>query len=236
MKRTILAGSTFVLAMSAVSALVTGCGSKQDPPPQQPAAFNGQLGPNGQPMQPAYGQPGDPNAGAYGQQPAQPYGAPPPPMQPGMPTAQQPAPPPPAAPAGTDPNTAALVRMALSPRASTEAKGMKEDGDAVGGMLQEGGVLTQEFTLQPGRCYTVLGQGLPPITELDLQVAPKPLIAGAPVLIPPVTDQTTGAAASISPGKNCYVNPTFLPVAVILTVKATKGSGPAGAQVYSRPK
>ena len=147
-----------------------------------------------------------------------------------------PAAPPPAAPAGTDPNVAALVRGALYPRAATEAKGMKEDGEAVGGILQEGGVLTQEFTLQPGRCYTVLGQGLPPITELDLQVAPKPLIAGAPVLIPPVTDQTTGAAASISPGKNCYVNPTFLPVAVILTVKATKGSGPAGAQVYSRPK
>ena len=67
------------------------------------------------------------------------------------------------------------------------------------------------------------------------QVAPKPLIAGAPVLIPPVTNQTTGAAASISPVK-LLCEPTFLPVAVIITVKATKGSGPAGAQVYSRPE
>ena len=122
MKRTILAGSTFVLAISAVSALITGCGSKQDPPPQQPAAFNGQLGPNGQPMQPAYGQPaygqpGDPNAGAYGQQPAQPYGAPPPAMQPGMPTAQQPQAPAPAAPAGDRPQCrGSRPRGALSSR------------------------------------------------------------------------------------------------------------------------
>jgi len=110
---------------------------------------------------------------------------------------------------------------------------MKEDGAAIGGMLQEGGELTQEFMLMPGKCYTILGQGLPPIAELDMQLAGKPLVAGLPPAVL-AADSTTGPSASIGAGKNCYKNP--LPVAgpVILTVKATKGSGPAGAQVYSK--
>jgi len=133
----------------------------------------------------------------------------------------------------TDAATAAAVRLALQPRAASEAKGMKEEGDAIGGMLQEGGTLTQEFNLMPGRCYTILGQGLPPIAELDLQLAAKPLVATLPPAIL-AADQTSGPSASIGAGKNCYKNPFPVAAAVILTVKATKGSGPAGAQVYSK--
>src|SRR3954447_7241585 len=51
MKTTTLACASFVLGLGLVSA---ACGSKQDPPPQQPNAM--------------YGQPGDPNQ-QYGQQP-----------------------------------------------------------------------------------------------------------------------------------------------------------------------
>ena len=47
-------------------------------------------------------------------------------------------------------------------------------------------------------------------------------------------DQTTGAAASIGSGKNCYKYPFPIAAQVVLSVKATKGSGPAGAQVYSK--
>src|SRR6185295_19984323 len=101
------------------------------------------------------------------------------------------SPPPAAAPGAADAATAAAVRLALGPRAATEAKGMKEDGAAIGGMLQEGGELTQEFSLMPGKCYTILGQGLPPIAELDLQLAGKSLLPSipGPVL---AADSTTG--------------------------------------------
>jgi hypothetical protein len=110
---------------------------------------------------------------------------------------------------------------------------MKEDGAAIGGMLAEGGALTQEFMLMPGKCYTILGQGLPPVAELDMQLLAKPLM---PTLPPAVlaADQTQGPAASIGGGKNCYKNPFPVAAPVILTLKATKGGGPAGAQVYSK--
>jgi len=130
-----------------------------------------------------------------------------------------------------DQGAAAAIKLALMPRLSKEAKGMKEDGPMIAGMLQEGSVLTQEFMLNPGKCYTILGQGLPTISQLDLQLAAKsPVPNVLPVVLAVSSNQ--GASANIGPGKSCYKNP--LPVAgpVVLTVKATRGSGPAGAQVY----
>jgi hypothetical protein len=231
MKRTIFAGASLFLS---ASVLAMACGGK-DPPPQQPQGFYGQAGGYGYPP----GQ--DPNQPGYGQQqpmPGQPYQQQPAPAAATMPGAPMPAPAPAApapgpAPAGADAATAAAVRLALQPRAATEAKGMKEDGAAIGGMLQEGGELTQEFMLMPGKCYTILGQGLPPIAELDLTLSAKPLV---PTLPPAVlaADQTTGPSSSIGSGKNCYKNPFPIAAPVILSLKATKGSGPAGAQVYSK--
>ena len=109
---------------------------------------------------------------------------------------------------------------------------MKEDGDAIGGMLQEGGTLTKEFMLLPGKCYTVLAQGLPPIAELDMDLQAKLPVPGIPAVL--AADQTTGPSASIAGGKNCYKNPFPIAAQVVLTLKATRGSGPAGAQVYSK--
>ena len=251
MKRTIFAHAAFVLAGSA---FVLACGGS-NPEPQQPQ----QQQMYGQPGQPGYGQPGygQPGQPGYGQpqqpgygQPQQPgYG---PPQQPGYPPPGQPDPnnpgygqpqqPPPGAPGappptagmpGADAATAAAVRLALQPRAANEAKGMKEDGNAIGGMLAEGGALTQEFTLMPGKCYTILGQGLPPVAELDMQLLAKPLMPSLPPAVL-AADQTQGPSASIGSGKNCYKNPFPVAAPVILTLKATKGNGPAGAQVYSK--
>jgi len=238
MKRTIFAGASLFLA---ASVLATACGGK-DPPPQQPQGYYGQPG--------AYPPGQDPNAQGYNQQqpgygqqpgynPQQPASYPPPTTggapPPGAPGAPPPAAtaPAPATPAPTDAATAAAVRLALQPRAATEAKGMKEDGAAIGGMLQEGGELTQDFMLMPGKCYTILGQGLPPIAELDLHLNAKPLVPALPPALL-ASDQTSGPAASIGAGKNCYKNPFPIAAAVTLSVKATKGSGPAGAQVYSK--
>jgi hypothetical protein len=256
MKRTIFAHAAFVLA---ASAFVSACGGS-NPEPQQPQ----QQQMYGQPGQPGYGQPGQPGQPGYGQpqqpgygqpqqpgygQPQQPgYGQPqqpgygqPDPNNPGYGQPQQPPPGAPGAPPGgpmagspgADAATAAAVRLALQPRAANEAKGMKEDGNAIGGMLAEGGALTQEFMLMPGKCYTVLGQGLPPVAELDMQLMAKPLMPAAPPLVL-AADQTQGPSASIGSGKNCYKNPFPVAAPVILTLKATKGGGPAGAQVYSK--
>ena len=219
MKRMIFAGASWFVATS----LTLAC-SKDQPPAQQPQPFygQGQYGP--QPGQ------GDPNAAPYGQQP-QPgvgYGTAPP-----MQGAPPPSGPGAAPPVGADAATAGMVRLVLQPRAANEAKGMKEDGNAIGGMLQEGGELSQEFSLMPGKCYTILGQGLPPIAELDMQLSAKSLVPALPPALL-AADKTSGPAASIGAGKNCYKNPFPIAASVILTVKASKGSGPAGAQVYSK--
>jgi hypothetical protein len=231
MKRTILASAAVVLA---ASAFVSACGGS-NPEPQQPqqqqgygqqAAYGQQQQGYGQ-QQPGYGQPQQqPGYGQPQQQPG--YGQP---QQPGY---GQPA----SDPNGgygqpQQPQPGAAGAPALQPRAANEAKGMKEDGNAIGGMLAEGGTLTQEFTLMPGKCYTILGQGLPPVAELDMQLLAKPLMASLPPAVL-AADQTQGSAASIGGGKNCYKNPFPVAAPVILTVKATRGGGPAGAQVYSK--
>ena len=254
MKRTIFAHAAFVLA---ASAFVSACGGSNPEPqnpqqqqmygqPGQPAYGQPGYGQPGQPGQPGYGQPpppgyGQPQQPGYGQPPPPGYGQPdpnnpgygqPPPGQPGGPGAPPPAGPMAGAP-GADAATAAAVRLALQPRAANEAKGMKEDGNAIGGMLAEGGALTQEFMLMPGKCYTILGQGLPPVAELDMQLLAKPLMPSLPPAVL-AADQTQGPSASIGGGKNCYKNPFPVAAPVILTLKATKGGGPAGAQVYSK--
>jgi hypothetical protein len=197
-------------------------GAQQQPYGQQP--YGQQPAPYGQ--QPApYGQQPAP----YGQQPA-PYGQPT-----AAPTAAPTASPTAAATSNpmVDQATAAAVSMALQPRAASEAPGMKPDGQPLTGMVQEGGTLTQEFMLMPGKCYTILGVGMPMVTQLDMQLSAK---APVPMLPPQViaASQTQGPNSSIAPGKNCYKNPFPIAASVVLTVKATKGSGPVGAQVYSK--
>ena len=61
----------------------------------------------------------------------------------------------------------------------------------------------------------------------------KPLMPSLPPAVL-AADQTQGPSASIGSGKNCYKNPFPVAAPVILTLKATKGGGPAGAQVYSK--
>jgi len=264
MKRTSIARVTFVFAASAVVAACGGSNPEPQPPPQQGFYGQpGQPG-YGQPGQPGYGQPAQPGYGqqpgygppaqqpGYGQpaqpgygQPAPGYGQPgdpnappgygqqpPPGAQPGYPGAA-PGQPAPASMPGADAATASAVRLALQPRAANEAKGMKEDGNAIGGMLAEGGALQQEFMLMPGKCYTILAQGLPPVAELDMQLLAKPIMPSLPPSVL-AADKTAGPAASIGAGKDCYKNPFPIAAPVILTLKATKGGGPAGAQVYSK--
>ena len=56
-------------------------------------------------------------------------------------------------------------------------------------------------------------------------------VPGLPAVL--AADQTTGASAHRI-RKNCYKYPFPIAAQVVLSVKATKGSGPAGAQVYSK--
>jgi hypothetical protein len=95
---------------------------------------------------------------------------------------------------------------------------------------------------EPGFCYTVLAQGSPSVTEVELK-----LVADISGSVPPAfaalaanptlgVDTETGSAASIGAKPNCYA--WAFPIAGLVKVTATAktGSGPISLQVYKKKK
>ena len=110
---------------------------------------------------------------------------------------------------------------------------MKAEGEPTSGNLSEGQSLSFEFMAQPGKCYQVLGGSLG-VQQLDIVIAPKNPIPGMAPLPAVAQSGTQGPNASSSPPKSCYKYPFPVPAAHVVTVKATRGSGAAGAQLYTK--
>ncbi len=188
-------------------------------PQQQPGAYPQQPGP--QPGQPAPGQPGQP------QQPGQPGGL----QFPGLP-GQQPAS---GGGGGTaqalDPNTAGAVAAGpLGIFAASEAPGMQKDGPVVVGQFQEGQFLEGQFSFQPGKCYTLVGQGVG-ITTLELEMQ---YVTPIPGVAPSIGKATGSSTASIGGKNNCLKPISPFPANAKFIVTARKGAGVAAAQLYSK--
>jgi hypothetical protein len=118
---------------------------------------------------------------------------------------------------------------------------MTTEGGVVCGNVPEGGKVSgPSFFLAQGKCYTVVANGLPNVTEIDVAL----MIDGAAVGLPPAivamaatplaVDSETGAMGTIGPKTNCYKWALPIPAPVKVVVTARNGSGPIGAQVYSR--
>lgn len=117
----------------------------------------------------------------------------------------------------------------IKARARKEARGMKPSGDFFGGVVEEGGSVEHTMMIDSGRCYSVLAMGSPGVAELDIQIQAKP---GLPVPLPgPIiaVDSNTGPEAAVSP---CWKNPFPLSFPAVVVLKATRGRGPVGGQVY----
>jgi hypothetical protein len=130
-----------------------------------------------------------------------------------------------------DPAVQQLLAAQLAPIAQTDAKGMKSEGEMLSGVLQEGQSLEQMVLLQSGKCYTVVGLGLPMVQELDIVMAPVIPIPGAPNF-PMAQDLKTGSQATMAPAPNCYKHFAPLPIQAKIIVTAKTGSGAVGAQLY----
>lgn len=125
-------------------------------------------------------------------------------------------------------------------RAPAEAAGMQPEGSTVCGSVSEGGTISgPSFFLEQTKCYTVLANGLPNVTEVDVSLVIDATAVGmipalaAMAATPLAVDSTTGAMAVIG-GKPCYKWALPVPAPVKVVVKARQGSGAIGAQVYSR--
>ncbi|MEZ4440474.1 MAG: hypothetical protein R3B72_15360 [Polyangiaceae bacterium] len=128
------------------------------------------------------------------------------------------------------PAAAAMASPILRELAAREVAGAKEDGSAFAGSFTAGQVLEQPITLQPGRCYSVVGIGIG-IEELDAEIVihqpPAPEFVAA-------QDQTTGPQAVLGGGQSCFKNPLPIAAPAKVRVRATRGNGVALAQIYMR--
>ena len=251
-------GLSISAAVVLVASLGAAACSKDPVPAQQPQPYAGgyqtQPGqPGAYPQQPgAYPQ----QPGAYPQQPgAYPQQPGTVPQQPGT-VPQQPGQPAPAgstspfpgipglgggaAPAGgaaggtaqaMDPNFAALAAGPLSLFANSEAPGMQKDGAMVAGNFQAGQTLEGTFTFQPGKCYTLVAQGVG-ITNLGLEMQ---YVTPLPGLAPSIGKSSqSGSQASIGGKANCLRPISPVPAQAKFIVTAKAGAGMAAAQLFSK--
>jgi hypothetical protein len=223
----------------ATAFVLTAAGCKKDDPPPN-TANNMQPG-----MQPNYGQPGQPG---YQQ---------PPPGQPGyqQPPPGQPQQPPPAQPANTgfmglpipipgmgggqpagggqgggqevanNPSMGAMATPVLTPLQQQHAgQNSRQVGETLAGNLQAGQFIKTQVQLQPGKCYTGVGQGSggPVVVEIVAQMGNMAMATSQPAII-----------SVLGSGKDCYKNPTPIPVPVNFRVVA-QGSGPVSAALYEK--
>jgi hypothetical protein len=175
-------------------------------------------------------------------------------VAPGAPTATAPAPtttaPPPAGvavPPGVvattaagptaqalDPAAAAAATQLIAPLGAQHAMaGAKPVGSAIAGNFQQGQSLEAQVQMNPGKCYTVVGVGLPPIQNLDISLVPAVAIPGLPAATM-AADNSVGANAIVGDKPNCFkwAFPMSGMMKVVMTVSA--GSGVAAAQVFEK--
>jgi hypothetical protein len=179
---------------------------------------------------PGYGTPGYANPGyaapGYGMPPA--YGAPGSTM-PGYGAPGAAAPSAPATPIA--PAAAVAATPILIPIGGQEAPGAQADGGLFAGQFQEGQVLEQPLTLQPGKCYTVVAAGLG-VQQVDIQ-----LVAQLPPLPATILAQSAGSGpTAVLGGRSvgCFKNPLPIAGPAKVVLRATRGQGMIAAQVYSK--
>jgi hypothetical protein len=122
------------------------------------------------------------------------------------------------------------VAPVLQGTAEKETRGMSADGPSTVASFMQGQIFEQEFMIQPGRCYTIVGVGMG-VSELDIQVLlnqpPAPATAIA-------QDDRTGPQSVVGGSGNCHRTQSPVPVPVKIRTTATTGSGIVMVQVYSK--
>jgi hypothetical protein len=133
-----------------------------------------------------------------------------------------------------DPTAAQAATQLIAPLGQQHAvAGSKPVGSAMAGNFQQGQSLESQVQMNPGKCYTVVGVGLPPVTNLDISLVPALPIPGLPAATM-AADSTVGANAIVGEKPNCFkwAFPMSGMMKVIMTVSA--GSGVAAAQVFEK--
>ena len=133
-------------------------------------------------------------------------------------------------PVAFDETTKGILADVIKRKAKKDARYMKKVGDIFGASVVEGGKIEHPIMINPGKCYTVIAVGGAGLEEVDLEIQAKAPIPGLPSATIAV-DNSSGREASIKP---CWKNalPAGFPATVV--IKATRGTGAIGAQLYEK--
>jgi hypothetical protein len=126
----------------------------------------------------------------------------------------------------------AAIDLAVTTASAKAAPRMEREGQPGRATLKEGEHFGMVVTLQPNRCYTIIGSSpAGNVTQLDLKLQAMPLMMEAGKSSP--SDKSTPII-----GKGTAALCPILPVAVPYKIDATatKGAGRIGIHVYSRAK
>lgn len=123
------------------------------------------------------------------------------------------------------------IAIGIQANAQQQAPGMQPAGSAIRLNLQQGQVSEGQFTLEPGKCYTLVGASNPGVIETSIKVT----------MLAPLQTQVLGQnAAGPNPmpvvwgGGNCYRTPSPIAMPVRLEVKMVTGAGQIGIQPYAK--
>jgi len=133
-----------------------------------------------------------------------------------------------------DPATAQVVTSMIAPLAATAAApGAKAVGAAIAGNFAQGQSLEQTVQMNPGKCYTIVGAGVPTITNLDIQLVPTIAIPGMPAAVV-AADSSQGSTAIVGQQPNCYKWAFPMGGTMKVVVSVSGGQGMAAAQVFEK--
>ena len=133
-----------------------------------------------------------------------------------------------------DPTAAQAATQLITPLGAQHAPaGAKPVGSAIAGNFQQGQTLEAQVQMNPGKCYTVIGVGLPPVTNLDISLVPALPIPGLPAATM-AADNSVASTAIVGDKPNCFkwAFPMSGMMKIVMTV--SQGSGVAAAQVFEK--
>jgi hypothetical protein len=132
-----------------------------------------------------------------------------------------------------DATAGAAIKPILDQVAKSETQpGAVAVGETLVGNFATGGSLDVPLQLNPNKCYTIVAVGLPPVTDVNIQITlVTPLPGMNPVL---AIDQEAGPQAVLGKKAGCYRWAFGMSAPAKMVVQVPGGSGLVVAQAYEK--
>jgi hypothetical protein len=124
----------------------------------------------------------------------------------------------------------AILEQGIAMKARTDARNMRPEGQLISAKLAPDGHASAALTLEPNRCYTIVGFAGPGVFTYQINVLT------APPLPPQVLAQSKaeGADPTVGANEQCIKSPYPAAMPVKIDMHVMKGQGLVGARVYRR--